>query len=775
MSIFFIVVLIWLWFQLILASWVFSRARRTRLYFFDPISLAIYIGITLVTASIQARLNRKNLRDFQGIPTNDETRPIPYIAGSVEISAPALLDFGDFHRSKVTITEHLPGFLHFLSPLLAIFSLMPMGYRYYCGFDFGLCHGPGVTLKGIRVGDKQVYSGVLAGGTGVVAQPGIFGLEGGTYAVFDFYTGSNPQLGNAYWASQHTRVPGYSGVSHLVWRGPSSGDPALGDIKFSGYVGRTPVLREFKFQLERIPDNLGTSFALVNGNEANFAEVLYELYTDESLGIGAPPSTFDLDAWRGAAEILYDEGLGCTLVWDNSSTVGDVINHLRDTIDCMIYSSLDGANAGKLTIKLIRDDYVVNDLIEVSPENASDVVKFTNRTVDDVPNEIKVSYTDIAAGYVKGEAVWQSLANRQLGETRNTIETDYPVGNSVSASKLATRDGLATVLPLKDVQLKANRQTSRLGPGSVFKFSWSDYDVQQIILRVNNIVLENLDEPTVILECLEDRFSLGESAFGTVSTRTWVDPTSRELQDNLVHTVINQTTTAPPLTPTVGNSYIVATGGTGAWSGKDACLATWNGTEWIYVCGTDLAYTVVYDANTQTLVGHDGSGWTTIITSAYKTIQDEGVDLPNQEILNFIGGGVVAEDDPDNSRTNVLITGGVARLLFEFGDGKNSDSLVATMTSRFPDVPAGTITKVRIEGDATGSAVVDIQTSAADPPSYASICASAKPTLSSDKFNEDSTLTGWTVSVAEGTKAKAVLESVSGINQVAVVLTLERD
>lgn len=114
-------------------------------------------------------------------------------------------------------------------------------------------------------------------------------------------------------------------------------------------------------------------------------------------------------------------------------------------------------------------------------------------------------------------------------------------------------------------------------------------------------------------------------------------------------------------------------------------------------------------------------------------------------------------------------------LAFEFGDGKNSSSLEADQTSRFPNIPAGTITKVRIEGDATASAVVDIQTSTADPPVYASICASAKPTLSTDKFAEDSTLTGWTTTIVDGTKFRAVLESVSGMTQVTVVLTIRKD
>jgi hypothetical protein len=65
----------------------------------------------------------------------------------------------------------------------------------------------------------------------------------------------------------------------------------------------------------------------------------------------------------------------------------------------------------------------------------------------------------------------------------------------------------------------------------------------------------------------------------------------------------------------------------------------------------------------------------------------------------------------------------------------------------------GTITKVTLLADQTGSAVVDVwkDTYANYPPTVAdTITASAKPTLSSASKYEDSTLTGWTTSVTAG-------------------------
>jgi hypothetical protein len=84
-----------------------------------------------------------------------------------------------------------------------------------------------------------------------------------------------------------------------------------------------------------------------------------------------------------------------------------------------------------------------------------------------------------------------------------------------------------------------------------------------------------------------------------------------------------------------------------------------------------------------------------------------------------------------------------------------------------------TITKVTLLADQTGSAVLDIykDSYANFPPTAAdSICASAKPTLSSAIKYEDSTLTGWTTSITAGQVLGFTLDSCSTITQITLQL-----
>lgn len=95
------------------------------------------------------------------------------------------------------------------------------------------------------------------------------------------------------------------------------------------------------------------------------------------------------------------------------------------------------------------------------------------------------------------------------------------------------------------------------------------------------------------------------------------------------------------------------------------------------------------------------------------------------------------------------------------------------------EVPfACTIVSVRMLSDAAaGSVVVDIWkvTYANFPPTVAdTICASAKPTLSSAQKSQDTTLTGWTTTLSTGDILAFNVDSVSGVGRVTVSLVVSR-
>ncbi len=90
---------------------------------------------------------------------------------------------------------------------------------------------------------------------------------------------------------------------------------------------------------------------------------------------------------------------------------------------------------------------------------------------------------------------------------------------------------------------------------------------------------------------------------------------------------------------------------------------------------------------------------------------------------------------------------------------------------------ACTITSVTMQANTTGSIVIDIwkDNYASFPPTVAdSICASAKPTITSSNKSQDTTLTGWTTSVSAGDVLYFNVDSVSSISNVVLTLTVTK-
>src|ERR1043165_3127030 len=103
------------------------------------IDAGIQVGVSIIMASISARANRKSLKDFD-FPEIDPTRKIPYVAGTVKLDSPQIIDWFDFKRSSIHLTTG--GILDFLTlGVTRLLDLLPFGYRYYLGIALALCLG----------------------------------------------------------------------------------------------------------------------------------------------------------------------------------------------------------------------------------------------------------------------------------------------------------------------------------------------------------------------------------------------------------------------------------------------------------------------------------------------------------------------------------------------------------------------------------------------------------------------------------------------------------
>ena len=96
-------------------------------------------------------------------------------------------------------------------------------------------------------------------------------------------------------------------------------------------------------------------------------------------------------------------------------------------------------------------------------------------------------------------------------------------------------------------------------------------------------------------------------------------------------------TATPPTSPDVGDAYIIASGGTGAWAGWTHYQATWNGASWDFV-GHPALFLVYVEEQNQVIqrIG----GWVVyspgILPSADMDVHVKGVGEPRNVYLQLV-------------------------------------------------------------------------------------------------------------------------------------------
>lgn len=459
------------------------------------------------------------------------------------MDAPNVIFYGDL--SQVKLTRKVRS---------GIFSStrVTLGFRYSLCLQFAFCHGPVDALLEVQTNNKVAFSGNITGGTGndgqdfIVDARTIYGgdsdeqLEsggfGGVYAACTFYKGTDTQNADDYLSGVlGTEIPGHRGVCYLMWKGPSSGNLVynhdLGDptIIFtrepflSGYIGTSPNLTPINFVLRRLPNLLSGSsdtFYNINDGDANPADILVELMTNDEWGMGLATNLINIPSFKYAQEQLHTEGLGFSGIWDSPRQISEVIDEILGYIDGVIYVDL---TTGLITIKLARNDYDVNNLLTFDEDSIVEVTDFSRPSWDETTNEVVVSYIDRFQKFKERTAIAQDLANSRIqGDIISTKTSYVGVSNKTTASKIAFRDLRVLSLPLARCTLKLNRKGIVLRPGTPFKVVWPDYGISQLVLRATRIRYGEFDKGQIEVDAVQDVFSLSNSVYGDPQESGWV-------------------------------------------------------------------------------------------------------------------------------------------------------------------------------------------------------------------------------------------------------------
>lgn len=503
--------------------------------------IALLAGQMWLGETTRQRPKKVSFEEFQKNNAPSEVRPVPYVAGTVEV-IPSRIWYGDFSQRAVERDSHWSDYL-WAGGLAFLLDTITVAYRYYCGEMFALCFGPDVHVERVTIGERLMYQAVLgadnAGGGFLIDDPQAWGGdqppgEGGQYSWCDVTRGNYTDPTNIYIESLLTtppnKTPSLRGVSCLISRArlraeSPQGFPESGFFAAGG-VGFIPRFREWKVIVRRQPNNLATAYSKM-GRKANPMEVWYEHATSLEYGARCPVDELNLTSLRSCAQTLYEESNGdFTSGWsgkiENPTSPLEVCKNVLQQIDAVPEPS---PSLG-LTIRLIRRDYSFATLPLLNQSNITLVERYDPGTYEDTVNRVDVPFNDIDNNSTERKGVYIDAANQTIQGGRIVPQTQgyIGVGDYPTANMLATRDGRALAIPRPPLVCTVQPSIGRTRyVGEPVKFEWSQPSFSKV-MRITALTPPGPSEVDYTLEMVEDQFATGARVSGEPVGTGHTDP-----------------------------------------------------------------------------------------------------------------------------------------------------------------------------------------------------------------------------------------------------------
>jgi len=125
--------------------------------------------------------------------------------------------------------------------------------------------------------------------------------------------------------------------------------------------------------------------------DMNPAHIIRECLTDPDWGMGYSESDIDDASFTAAADTLYAEHMGISILWDQQGSIQDFIDLIVKHIDAALYVS---NVTGKFVLKLIRADYDPATIMELGEAEIERVEDYSRPATGDLLNQVTVVYSE---------------------------------------------------------------------------------------------------------------------------------------------------------------------------------------------------------------------------------------------------------------------------------------------------------------------------------------------------------------------------------------------
>jgi len=496
------------------------------------IKLAIMIALAYVLRPKPPKPPRSaGLEEFQ-IPTAEEGRSIQVIFGKRREKGPNVVWYGDLKANAIK-EGGSSGFCG-----MGRTKAQVVGYVYFLGVHFICGYANADGIKQIWVGEKCVWPSSdkpnieaadasandetkfinalnIFGGTDI-------GKEGGIKGFVDIQYGAANQGRNSYLKKRlGTNISAYRGLLSVILK--------------QVYIGTSAYLKPWSFLIKRTNKlvngtaqwyTIGNKHIIrpgeLTGDDLNAIHIIRECLIDKEWGLGFSEGDINDENFKACADKLKEEGYGLSIIWDDGSAMDDFIDKILQIIAGSLYQNL---STGKWEIGLTRDDYDIENLESFNEDQIIEMEDFSKPGLGEVVDQITINWYDKI--WDKNRSITlpdPAMIIKQGGKVIDTTFNYYSICNKELANKVAARELQLATSMLVSMRIKANRQMAHLKPNDVFKLSWSNLGIVNMIVRVLEVNYGHLTKNEIILNCCEDVFGTACTVIEDPPDTQWTDP-----------------------------------------------------------------------------------------------------------------------------------------------------------------------------------------------------------------------------------------------------------
>ena len=432
--------------------------------------------------------------------------------------------------------------------------------KYYLSMMWGICAtGRNIELLELKFGDKVAWRGSRKmNGEIEIDKPDLFGgekKEGGVRGIATWLNGgANQTLTDriaAKFGKPSSELPGYRGFASIFLSGvpvpppaadvDENGNPLPGQTpttvfsKIDRDTGRgflvcanNPYLKAISARVRRPSEGLNPSIAMIRVKDSskghpqyasNAAHIVFEAMTNTDFGMGEPYSMFDIASFERCAQVLYDEKMGLNILWTRQSKIEDFVKVILDHIQGAVFVN---PATGKHTMKLLRGDYVIDNLKTVSPDNAK-LSNFKTKIWGDISNEVTVTWTNPETGKEETVTVQDLAGIAAQGGITSASRNYHGIADQRTAIKTGERDLAAIAYPLASCDAEVSREFWKSVVNDCVVLTWPRHGITSAVFRIVEVTNGSTSR-TVKLTLIEDIFSIAKSEYGEVTETEWINP-----------------------------------------------------------------------------------------------------------------------------------------------------------------------------------------------------------------------------------------------------------